>query len=110
MKYYKYQSDLKKRGKPTEINVDEANLASVLKDKADKQFDIYRTHGAVNRLMSYGDSIGDLYGNKFKSDLLNDIFTSTEPGVQAYSKNLIENHRNVIEEAYGIKEQPGWKE
>jgi hypothetical protein len=58
--------------------------------------------------MSYGDSIGNLYGDRFKSNLFDQLAGSTDPGVSAYMHNLLtsENHQNIIQEAYGIKEKP----
>lgn len=58
--------------------------------------------------MSYGDSIGNLYGDQFKSNLFDQLAESTDPGVQAYMNNLLtsKNHQNIIQEAYGIKEAP----
>ncbi len=106
MQFYQYNANRIKHGKVSEIHPDEANLASVLKDKADKQFDIYRTHGSVNRLMSYGESVGNLFGDRFKSDLFESIARSEDPNVKAYADQLFlsDKHQNVVQEAYGIKQ------
>lgn len=99
-------------GKMSQVHPDERDLASILQSKAGSQFEPYRTHGAYNRLLSYGENVGQLYGNRFKTDLIDTLANSKDPNVKAYVNRILtsKDHQNIIQEAYGIKEKDTYRE
>lgn len=101
-----YKRFAQKRG--IALAPDAEQLNSLAKSKSGPQFEPFRTHWSVARILSYGDSVGKMYSDDYVGTIVDRLSTSSDPVVRAYADQLLKtsSHGNFVEEMFGILEKP----